>query len=383
MSGRYDAAVIGAGVFGSWSAHHLLRAGLRVSLIDAYGAANSRASSGGESRIIRMGYGDDEIYTRWSERSLAMWLEFFTRIGRPELFHRTGVLLMSQENDPRAVSTLRTLEKVGVSFERLGRDELERRYPQINFGAVTSAIYEPMSGALMARRAVQSVADFVARSGGDYLIESVVAPAGSGRLKEIITRSGSKIGADVFIFACGPWLPKLFPALLQDRIRPTRQEVYFFGVPAGDARFAPPLTPTWIDFNAEAYGMPDLENRGFKLAFDRHGAAIDPDAAERDVTGDSLEPARAFLAHRFPALANAPLVESRVCQYENTSNGDFLIDRHPDFDNVWLVGGGSGHGFKHGPALGEYVAARVIEGGEIERRFTLATKETAPKRTVF
>src|SRR5215510_2360657 len=133
MSGRYDAAVIGAGVFGSWSAHHLLRAGLRVSLIDAYGAANSRASSGGESRIIRMGYGDDEIYTRWSERSLAMWLEFFTRIGRPELFHRMGVLLMSRENDPRSVSTLRTLEKVGVSFERLGLDELERRYPQINF----------------------------------------------------------------------------------------------------------------------------------------------------------------------------------------------------------------------------------------------------------
>jgi len=383
MGGRYDAAVIGAGVFGSWSAHHLLRAGLRVSLIDAYGAANSRASSGGESRIIRMGYGDDEIYTRWSERSMAMWLEFFARIGRPELFHRTGVLLMSRENDSRAASTLRTLEKVGVNFELLGRDELERRYPQINLGEVTLAIYEPMSGALMARRAVQSVADFVARSGGDYLIESVAAPAGSGRLNEIVTRNGSKIGADVFIFACGPWLPKLFPALLQDRIRPTRQEVYFFGVPAGDARFAPPHMPTWIDFNAETYGMPDLENRGFKLAFDRHGAAIDPDAAERGVTGDSLEPARAFLAHRFPALADAPLVESRVCQYENTSNGDFLIDRHPDFDNVWLVGGGSGHGFKHGPALGEYVAARVIEGGEIERRFTLATKETAPKRTVF
>lgn len=129
--------------------------------------------------------------------------------------------------------------------------------------------------------------------------------------------------------------------------------------------------------------MPDLENRGFKLAFDRHGEAIDPDTAERNLTENSLEMARAFLARRFPALAGAPLVEARVCQYENTSNGDFLIDRHPDFDNVWLVGGGSGHGFKHGPALGEYVAARVIEGGEIEKRFTLATKETSRERTVF
>ncbi len=383
MNGSYDAAVIGAGVFGSWIAYHLQRAGLKVALIDAYGAANSRASSGGESRIIRMSYGADEIYTRWSHRSLAAWLDFFARVGRAELFHQTGVLLMAGENDPRIAAATRTLETVGVNFELLWRDELERRYPQIDFGAVAWAIYEPESGALMARRAVQSVVDFVARSGGDYLVESVIAPTTLGRLTEITTRGGAKIGADVFVFACGAWLPKLFPALLGDRIHPTRQEVYFFGVAAGDRRFAPPATPTWIDFSAETYGMPDLENRGFKFAFDRHGPGIDPDAAERGVTEDSLELARASLARRFPALAGAPLVEARVCQYENTSNGDFLIDRHPDFDNVWLAGGGSGHGFKHGPALGEYVAARVIEGGEIERRFTLATKETSRRRTVF
>jgi sarcosine oxidase len=383
MSRSYNAAVIGAGVFGSWIAYHLQRRGLSVALIDAYGAANGRASSGGESRIIRMAYGADEIYTRWSHRSLAVWQEFFASVGRQELFQRTGVLLMARENDPQMIATWRTLERVGVDFELLQRDELESRYPQFNFGDVSWAIYEPMSGALMARRAVQSVVDFVAGNGGDYLIESALAPAGSGRLNEIATRGGSRIGADLFIFACGPWLPKLFPALLGDRIHPTRQEVYFFGVPAGDRRFAPPLMPTWIDFGAETYGLPDLENRGFKLAFDRHGEAIDPDNADRNVTDDSLEPARAFLARRLPALAAAPLVEARVCQYENTSNGDFLIDRHPDFDNVWLAGGGSGHGFKHGPALGEYVASRIIEGDEIDRRFTLATKETARKRTVF
>ena len=330
-----------------------------------------------------MGYGADEIYTRWSHHSLAIWQEFFASAGGQELFRRTGALLMARENDPRIIATASTLERVGVNFELLHRDELERRYPQIDSGDVAWAIYEPMSGALLARRAVQSVVDFIARNGGDHLIESVVAPAGSGRLNEIVTRGGSRIGADVFVFACGPWLPKLFPALLGDRIHPTRQEVYFFGVPDGETRFAPPLMPTWIDFSAETYGMPDLENRGFKLAFDRHGEAIDPDTDERKLTEASLDSARAFLALRFPALRGAPLVEARVCQYENTSNGDFLIDRHPDFDNVWLAGGGSGHGFKHGPALGEYVAARVIEGGEIERRFTLATKETARNRTVF
>ncbi len=383
MNKSYDAAVIGAGVFGAWTAFRLQSAGLKVALVDAYGAANSRASSGGESRIIRMGYGAEEIYTRWSNRSLDLWLEFFANAGRPELFQKTGVLWMARENDPYTLATIASLKNVGVRFEELQREELERRYPQINFGEVTWAIYEPDSGALLARRAVQTVVEMFVNQGGSFLTEAVEAPGGKGNLTSVATRSGEKINAGAFIFACGPWLPKLFPDLLADRIHPTRQEVFFFGVTAGDKRFAPPLMPTWIDFGAEFYGLPDLENRGFKVALDRHGSIIDPDVAEREATPELLAEVRKFLAERFPAMKDTPLVESRVCQYENTSNGDFLIDRHPDFDNVWLVGGGSGHGFKHGPALGEYVTAKIIGGGEIEKRFRLETKEASRSRNVF
>ncbi|HMV48585.1 MAG TPA: FAD-dependent oxidoreductase [Blastocatellia bacterium] len=383
MSKSYDAAVIGAGVFGAWTALELQRAGLQVALVDAYGAANNRASSGGESRIIRMGYGADEIYTRWSNRSLARWQELFAQAGKPELFHRTGVLWMARENDPYTPATLNTFKTVGIEFEELRRGELERRFPQINFGDVVWALYEPSSGALLARRAVQTVAETFARNGGDCLLEAAVTPTGTGRLTEAITSDGQRISADVFVFACGPWLPKLFPDLLAGRIHPTRQEVFFFGVPAGSKHFAPPQMPTWIDFGAEMYGLPDLENRGFKVGLDRHGANIDPDTAERNITPALLAEVRDFLAKRFPAMNEAPLLEFRVCQYENTSNGDFLIDRHPDFDNVWLVGGGSGHGFKHGPALGQYVAERITKGGAVEPRFSLATKQVARNRSVF
>ena len=165
----------------------------------------------------------------------------------------------------------------------------------------------------------------------------------------------------MIVYACGPWLPQIFPELLGGRIRVTRQEVFFFGALSGDPSFAPPRMPVWVDITDEhgAYTIPDIENRGFKLAFDRHGPQFDPDSGDRAVR--DTDAAQAFLAERFPALAEAPLVESRVCQYENTSNGDFLIDRHPDFENVWLVGGGSGHGFKHGPAVGEHVCA-LIDG---------------------
>lgn len=383
MSKRYDVAVIGAGVFGSWTAYRLQNAGLNVALVDAYGAANSRSSSGGESRIIRMGYGADELYTRWSQRSLGMWRQLFDETGRPELFQPTGVLWMARENDPYTVATLKTLRTVGIKFEELRREELERRYPQINFGEVNWAIYEPDSGALLARRAVQTVVEDFSRKGGEVMTASVLQPKDSGKLHSLKIAGGEELFADRFVFACGTWLPKLFPDWLTGKIHPTRQEVFFFGAPAGDDRFASPQMPTWIDFGAEFYGLPDLEHRGFKVGLDRHGAEIDPDTAERTVSPEMLAEVRSFLTERFPALKNAPVIETRVCQYENTSNGDFLVDRLPELENAWMVGGGSGHGFKHGPALGEYVAARILEGGDVEIRFSLATKEAARKRSVF
>lgn len=378
----YDIAVVGAGVFGAWSAYHLQKSGKSVVLLDAYGPANSRASSGGESRIIRMGYGPNELYTRWSMRSLELWKGFFIRVEKP-LFHRTGVLWMMHEGDQYALDSLAMLQKLKVPHQNLTRAEVERAYPQIEFGSITWGLWESESGALMARRAVQAVVDEFVRSGGEYRLGAMAQPKGRKPLAALTTSGGETVSAGSFVFACGPWLPKVFPELLEGRIRPTRQEVFFFGIPPGDPRFSPPALPVWIDLGSEFYGFPDLENRGFKIALDRHGPEHDPDTASRVVTLEQLREVRQFLGQRFPGMKDAPVVETRVCQYENTSNGDFLIDRHPDFDNVWLVGGGSGHGFKHGPALGEYVARLITQGGATEPRFSLATKGKVAERTVF
>ena len=380
----YDVAVIGAGVFGTWTAHHLRQAGRSVALVDAYGPGNARASSGGHSRVIRMGYGDQEVYTRWSMRSLEMWRSLFERVGRPWLFQPAGVLWMARGEDPLTTSTLATLQRLGVRHERLGRADLERRWPQIDFGPNTWGIHEPESGFLMAYRAVQAVAEAAAAGGVEYLQERIVTPvAGRGPLGAVATASGRSIQAGTFVFACGPWLAKVFADLLGERIFPTRQEVFYFGPAAGDPRFRSPALPVWVDFAEEIYGLPDIEGRGFKVAPDRHGPAFDPDSGERVVTPEVLAGVRDFVGRRFPGLKDAPLVGSEVCQYENTSNGDFLIDRHPERENVWLVGGGSGHGFKHGPAVGEYVAARILEGGTVEDRFGLATKARVQKRAVY
>jgi len=378
----YDVAVVGSGVFGAWIAHRLVEAGRRVALLDAYGPGNARSSSGGQTRVIRMAYGDKEIYTRWSMRSLELWKSAFGKLGRA-FFQPIGVLWMARTEDPLTMASLDTLRRLRVNHERLERSELTRRWPQIDFGPITWAIHEPGSGVLMAFHAVQAVVNAAIGMGVDYLQEQVVPPAGKGRLDALSTRSGRTVSAGTYVFACGPWLPKVFPDLLGERIFPTRQEVFYFGPPAGDGRFRAEAMPVWADFSEEIYGIPDLRGRGFKVAPDRHGAEFDPDTGVRVTTPETLAGVRDFVARRFPALKDAPVVGSEVCQYENTSNGDFLIDRHPERDNVWLVGGGSGHGYKHGPAVGEYVAARILEGGAVEKQFSLATKERVQKRAVY
>ncbi|HXB55010.1 MAG TPA: FAD-dependent oxidoreductase [Vicinamibacteria bacterium] len=378
----HDVAVVGAGCFGAWTAWHLRRADRSVVLLDAYGPGNTRSSSGGESRIIRMGYGADDLYTRFARRSFDLWASLFRETGLP-LFKPTGVLWLAREGDPLVSDTLATLRRLGVRHERLLRPDLEARFPQIALGDHTWALLEPESGVILARRAVSALVAEAVRAGVDYRAAHVLPPEGHGRLEALRTENGEGIHAREFVFACGPWLPKVFPGLLAGRIFPTRQEVFFFGPPAGDVRFSSPALPAWIDFGEEVYGIPDLEGRGFKVAPDRHGPAFEPDEGERLVSAESVARVREFLGRRFPALGKAPLLETRVCQYENTSSGDFLIDRHPDLENVWLAGGGSGHGFKHGPAVGEYVAERLKGAAAEEARFALSTKETVQKRAVY
>lgn len=395
---NFNTVVIGAGSFGAWTALALQRRGRRVLLLDAWGPAHSRASSGGESRIIRMGYGANSVYTRWSMRSLALWQDLFARTGRP-LFHRTGVLWISHPGDEYNSQNLAEFEAARVPHETFSQTDLAHHYPQMSLDpATTWGLYEPESGVLIARRAVATVVEEARRQGVEYRCAAVGMPAdaeagpepkkgaSTSHLESITTVEGQTISAGkdgVYVFACGPWLGKVFPALLGERIFVTRQEVLFFGTPPGDRRFALPALPTWIDLAHESYGMPDIEGRGLKVGLDRHGPAFDPDSGSRQASPDLIEQVRDYLARRFPALAHAPLVDSRVCQYENTSSGDFLLDRHPQFENVWLAGGGSGHGFKHGPAVGEYLAGRIIDSAPGDPRFSLETKEVVQQRAIF
>jgi glycine/D-amino acid oxidase-like deaminating enzyme len=375
-------AVVGAGVFGAWTAHCLQRAGHRVTLIDAHGPAHSRASSGGESRLIRAAYGRDAIYTRMARDSLPEWQALSAASGLP-IFHPCGILFFFASEEPYVRDTIAAHKEAGLATEVLAQAELARRFPMIDFNGIGLGIYEPGFGVLIARRGVQTLVEQFIRAGGTYVRDAVQAP-GEDELHRLQLASGDGIAADRFVFALGPWLPKSFPDVIGPRIRVTRQEIFYFEPRAGDRSFQSSALPGWVDFNGGDmfYGMPDLEGRGVKFAYDIHGPEADPDTQDRRASDAGQADVVAYRDRRFPALRGAPMIGGEVCQYENSSNGDFLIDFHPRWENVLLVGGGSGHGFKHGPEVGRYAAARLFGSVEPEPRFSLASKSKTHRREV-
>jgi len=373
MKSKPHVAVVGAGAFGGWTALHLLERGARVTLLDPWGPGNSRASSGGETRIMRGTYGPDQPYTEMAARALKLWTRYERRWKR-KFLHRTGVLWMANSRDDSFErGSLATLRQAGIKFQELSAKEMKQRWPQVNFEDVRWGIFEPECGYLDARVSCQAMVEAFIAGGGQYR-ELAVSAEGledtkGSHLGRLILSDGSRLNADCFIFACGPWLRKLFPGTLGSVIRATKQDVFFFGPPAGDSRFTDAQLPVWGDHGKRFfYGIPGSGRRGFKVADDTRGQDFDPTFGERVVSRDTLKRVRDYLGFRFPGMKGAPLIESRVCQYEQTPDSHFVVDRHPGMENVWLLGGGSGHGFKHGPALGEMMAELILGNGEAADR---------------
>jgi len=361
-------AVIGAGAFGGWTALHLLERGARVTLIDAWGPGNSRSSSGGETRVMRGTYGPDQPYTELAARSLKLWAKY-ERKWKRRFLHRSGVLWMAAgRDDVFERGSMEMLRAAKIKYEELSARELKKRWTQINFQGIEWGIFESECGYLDARASCAAVVDAFILAGGEYRQGSVVRRREDFPLNRrgIVLSDESYLNADLYVFACGPWLGRLFPEAIGSRIRSTKQDVFFFGPPErGAAFFSDTHLPVWADHRDHFYyGIPGSDRRGFKIADDTRGVEFDPTDGDRVISPKTLKRVRDYLAFRFPALKDAPLIETRVCQYEQTPDSHFIIDRHPEHENVWLVGGGSGHGFKHGPAIGEMMAELILEERE-------------------
>jgi glycine/D-amino acid oxidase-like deaminating enzyme len=395
--------VVGAGVMGAWTALWLRRAGHVVTLVDRHGPGNRLGSSGDESRITRSSHGPDRFYPVWQRRALRQWRELEQAAGET-LFAEAGVVWLVSPGESFEAESLVSLTALGIPVEQWSHDQFAARVPVMRPDGVPWALYEPEAGALFARPAVSATIRQFEAEGGDVVVGRVEpprttdggtsggagpggpsSPGGPGGLDEVGLDDGRRLAADAFVFACGPWLPDLFPALLGDLIVPHRQDVMQFAVPAGDGRYGADAMPVWIDFGGSFYGFPSFDGVGLKACPDWLGPIERPDASAREVAEASIEASRAVLRKRFPALAGQPVVKTWTCFYEVTPDAHFVIDRHPDLGNVWIAGGGTGHAFKHGPVIGEYLAvlvtgdaSTIAELGPSDGRFALHSRDAKP-----
>lgn len=366
-------AVVGAGAFGGWTALECARRGAKVTLVDAWEPGHSRASSGGDTRVIRHGYGPQGLYVDMVRRALERWRQAPEELGE-SLFDQAGVLWLVQEDEEFELQSLADMQREGVPVERLDLAQIAKRWPQISLEGVLWGMLEPSAGALHARRACRAVVRAFEQQGGAVVRgQALPLEASSGPLTEIKLAHGRSLQADQFVFAGGPWMGALFPKLLGPLLEVTRQEVFTFGPPPGDGRFDIGALPAWADHSEHFwYGIPGNDARGFKLGRDTIGPRFDPTTGERQANPEELAAVREYMAMRFPAMAGAPLLESRVCQYTNTPDRQPILDLHPEHDNVRLMAGASGHGFKLGPVFGEDMAEWIFGGPRLDSTFDLA-----------
>ncbi|HSJ24149.1 MAG TPA: FAD-dependent oxidoreductase [Longimicrobiales bacterium] len=379
-----DVVVIGAGAFGGWTALYLQRLGARVTLVDQYGPGNSRASSGDETRGVRTAYGERETWTWWASEAIRRWIRFDEEYGDPlkmRLFYQTGDLICRTNMESFLEQTLATWQKLGIRHEVLDGDEARYRFPQMNLHDTQVALYEHDAGVVRARRACEAVAEVFRQEGGTIVQAKATMPSSvAGRLARLPLEPGDDIAGDSYVFACGPWLWKVFPELLGNRMRTSMGHVYYFGTPTGDHRYTFPNMPSWNFPGVTGWPALGPDNRGFRIRTGGRGHS-DPDTVERWIDPEQFERPRDLIAQRFPGLVGMPLLETRACHYESSSSRNFIIDRVPGTPNVWIAGAGNAEGFKMGPVVGEYVANRVMErptAAVLDEQFRIPEAEYDP-----
>jgi sarcosine oxidase len=354
------AVIVGAGVFGASLAHRLAGEAWEVVLVDPHEPGHARAASGGESRLLRCAHGEDVPYTRSARRARELWRELESEAGE-ELLVECGVVWLARRFQGWEAASEATLRAEGIPVERV--DPLDP-FPSLAAEDLSWALLEPDAGLLRAAAATRALARCAGARGAE-VVRGAARPAG-----DRVEVDGRTLEGDVVAWACGGWLPSLFPGVLDVRV--TRQDVLFFGAPGPG--WAAGEVPGWVDYEGAMYGCGDLDGCGVKVAPDAEGPDFHPDEDRRAPRPEAEAAAREYLRGRFPALAEAPLLGARACQYVVTPDTNFVVAPHPEHGSVWLIGGDSGHGFKHGPALAERLAPMLAGDEAPDPSFALGTR---------
>lgn len=366
MDDRPTAVIVGAGVFGAATALALTRRGWRVTVLERATPGHVGASSGGDSRLLRSSHGEERWYTQLAWDGRSGWRALEADAGR-EVLVETGVVWFARDEHGWEADSAQVCAELGIPVERLSGDRVAELFPSVRIDDLAFGLWEPHAGVLRARVGVQAMVDLAVRAGATVRTGVTARATAAGAVD---VGDGPR-RADRTVWACGPWLPMLFGDRLDLTV--TQQDACYFTT---SAQWRADRVPAWVDFAGAAYGTGDLDGHGFKCSTDRQGPPFDPDRDDRLPLPAHLDAAREILRHRFPALAGAPLAGTRTCQYTTTADTEFLI-APLDTETVWVAGGGSGHAFKHGPALGELVADMIDGSRAPDARFALSPRTSA------
>ena len=364
---RPEIIVVGAGIAGASTALSLIRRGAKVTLIDRWEPGHARASSSDYNRVARAISGRDEFYTSWFRDARLRWMELEAETGQ-KLYYENGALILTTEGHCHwEDSTPATFEKVGVPYNRFSADEIAYHFPQFQTPDIAYALFEPEAGLVMAHRAVITTVQLFERLGG------VVR---RGRVEtdenERPVLDGKPLEADVIVIATGPWMDEMFPRTIGPISVIMGINVLYTSTPDGSDMFDYTRMPCWIDHGMGSFGLPSVEGSGVKAAVVIPHEPIDINNDERLIRRESLAKTRSYIRKRLPGLIGQRVVDSKFNQVILTPDTHFVVDWHPEHQNVLFAGGCSGHLFKHGPTFGDFAAGVAMKEYGTADRFKVA-----------
>ena len=365
---NYDVVVIGAGAMGGAAACHLAREGQKTLLLEQFALDHPFGSSYGHSRIIRYAY-DHPAYIEMARKVFPMWADLEAESGEA-LYMRTGGLDFGRPDWPHFAATRQSMLDQNIYFEELLPDEVTKRFPQFRLDEDMLGLFQPDAGLVRPSRTVKTLVRLAQQSGADFIDNCPVTRIEPSTNGVTVHTAHERYEAARLVVCAGSWAKTLLESTgLKLPLQPTRQQLLFFE--SDDSRYDASQLPIYIFWDEVVYyGVGGADGGGFKCA--QHGidAPVTPDAVDRSHDPQYETRVRDFMRKHIPAMAERPMIESRVCLYTMTPDEHFVIDRHPDYPHIAIAAGFSGHGFKFAPLVGRMLA-RLACGDAVEGDLTL------------
>jgi sarcosine oxidase len=366
MTRTYDVIVIGLGGMGSAAAYQLARRGERVLGLERFTPAHDQGSSHGRSRLIRQAYFEDPAYVPMLLRAYELWEQIEQDSGE-QILTVTGGLMLGPTESRTVTGSLASARKWGLEYELLNATDIRRRFPTLSPGSDIVALYEKKAGFVRPEASVSAYLQRAEAAGGNLHFSEPVLKwevRSSGEGVRVTTAQGI-YEAERLVITPGAWAPELL-ADLGLPLEIQRQVLYWFMPTGGNEPFWVDRHPVYIweaEDGVQFYGFPahDDPQAGAKVAFFRLGTRCTPETIDRTVHPEEVEVMRSYLRGRIPQLGGT-LVEAKTCMYTNTPDQHFIISLHPQYPQVAIAAGFSGHGFKFVSLVGEILADLATEG---------------------